>query len=167
MASNIKYAVSATPIYTMSAAEAASDVDVIAADIAKTVGGSGSSTCGYGNIIGFANDATGTPSYPDISTATNYGVGSTAVSLGTFTASKFVYIKHSGFLFDTGSTLGLSTTAKLKICMAATIADATTIAVLNAGDAIVLPYNEAVTPSLFAAGDGVAIAVEFFSVRAS
>lgn len=163
MASNIKYAVSATPIYTMSDAEAASDVDVIAADIAKTVGGSGSSLCGYGNITGFKNDATGSPVYAQSSAS----FAGTALTIGSFASTKFAFIKHSGFLWDDDSTLGLATTAKLKICTIATIAAATTIAVLNPGDAIVLPFNTADTPTFWAAGDGVAIAVEFFSVQAS
>ena len=162
MASNIKYAVSATPIFTMSDAEAGSDVDVIAADIAKTVGGSGSSTCGFANTIGFGS---GAATYAD--SGTNYTAGQAAEPIDTFTTTKFVYIKHSGYLYDNASTLGVATTAKLKICTVATIADATTIAVLNAGDAIVLPFNTALTPTLFSAGDGVAIAVEYISVRAA
>jgi hypothetical protein len=44
--------------------------------------------------------------------------------------------------------------------MIATIAAATTVAILNAGEAIILPYNVANTATLFVAGDGVAIATE-------
>ena len=160
MASNIKYAVSATPIYTMQDAEASSDVDVIAADIAKTVGGSGSSTCGFANTIGFGS---GAPAYAE----SGASFSGTALSIGTFTTTKFVYIKHTGYLWDDASTLGAATDQGLKICTVATIADATTIAVLNPGDAIVLPFNTAGTPTFWSAGDGVSIAVEFFSVRAA
>ena len=160
MASNIKYAVSATPIYTMSDAEAGSDVDVIAADIAKTVGGSGSSTCGFTNTSGFT---AGVPEYAE----SGASFSGTALTIGTFTNTKFVYIKHTGYLWDDAATLGLAATAKLKICTLASIAAATTIAVLSPGDAIVLPFNTAGTPTFWSAGDGVSIAVEFFTVDAT
>jgi hypothetical protein len=46
--------------------------------------------------------------------------------------------------------------------MAATIADATTVAVLSPGDAIILPFNTALTPTFWAASETAsnAIAVE-------
>jgi hypothetical protein len=154
MASRVDYAVSATPVASVSAGENVA-VDTIAADVSKTLGGSGSSTVTWGSTVGYAS---GNAAY--VTTATNYGVGQTATTLGTFTNAKFVFVKHSGYLYSSSSALGAATTAKLKVCMVATIAAATTVAILNAGEAIILPYNVANTPTLFVAGDGVAIAVE-------
>jgi hypothetical protein len=100
---------------------------------------------------------------PTSNDATNaYIVGKTATALATATTPRFVYIRHTGCLFATTAALGAVTTAKLKICMAATIAAATTIAVLNPGEAIVLPFNDTVTsPTFYVAPETApAIAVE-------
>jgi len=157
MSSRVEYAVSATPIFSHSAGEGVA-ADVIAADVNKTLGGNGSVTCTWGTTIGYTS---GSPSY--VTTATNYSVGATAAELETFTSVNFVIIKHTGYLYSSSSALGAATAEKLKITMAATIADATTVAVLNPGEAIILPYNSAVTPTLYGAGDGVAIAVEIMA----
>ena len=154
MASRVEYAVSATPIVTVAPGEN-TEVDTIAVDVGKSIGGSGSSTVTWGTTVGYGS---GSPVY--VTTATNYAVGQTATSLGTFTDAKFIFVKHSGYLFSSSSALGAATTAKLKVCMIATIAAATTVAILNAGEAIILPYNVANTTTLFVAGDGVAIATE-------
>ena len=154
MASRIEYAVSATPIVTVAAAENTA-VDTISADVGSSLGGSGSSTVTWGTTVGYGS---GAAAY--VTTGTNYAVGQTATSLGTFTNAKFIFVKHSGYLFSSSSVLGAVTTAKLKVCMVATIAAATTIAILNSGEAIILPYSVANTATLFVAGDGVAIAVE-------
>jgi hypothetical protein len=154
MASRIEYAVSATPIVSVAAGENQA-VDTISADVGKTLGGSGSATVTWGSTVGYGS---GSPVY--VTTATNYAVGQTATSLGTFTNAKFIFVKHSGYLYSSSSAVGAATTAKLKVCMVATIAAATTVAILNAGEAIILPYNVANTATLFGAGDGVAIATE-------
>ena len=154
MASRIEYAVSATPVVTVDAGEN-EEVDTIAKDVGGSLGGSGSSTVNWGTTVGYGSGAA-----VYVTTGTNYANGQTATSVGTFTNAKFIFIKHTGFLYSSSSALGTATTAKLKITMAATIAAATTVAILNAGEAIILPYNVATTPTLFVAGDGVAIAVE-------
>lgn len=155
MASRVEYAVSCTPIVTVAAGGEYPTTDLLASDVAKQLGGSGSVTVTWGTTVGYA---AGAAAY--VTTGTNYAAGQTALTLGTFTSTKFVFIKHTGYLYSSPSALGAATTAKLKITMAATIADATTVAILNAGEAIILPYNTACTPTLWAAGDGVAIAVE-------
>jgi hypothetical protein len=162
MASRIKYACSATPIYTLSNAEAASDVDVIAADVGKTLGGSGEISCGFGNTLGYAS---GAPAYT--TTATNWAVGQSGTSLGTMTDSRFIYIKHTGYLYSSSSALGNASALQVKIHMVQTIANATTLAILGPGDAIMLPFNINHTPTLFATGNGAAIAMEIMQVRDS
>lgn len=158
MASRVQYAVSATPIVTVAAAAESPAVDALCADVAKSLGGSGSVTVTWGATVGYA---AGAAAYVTSGTAA-YTIGQTAVTLGTFTSTKFVHIKHTGYLFSSSSVLGAATTLKLKICMAATIADATTIAVLNPGDAIILPFNTALTPTFWAASETASnpIAVE-------
>ena len=157
MASRVEFAVSCTPVVTVAAATESPAYDALCVDVAKQLGSSGSVTVTWGTTVGYA---AGAPAYPNTSAATNYAVGQTAASLGTFASVKFVFIKHTGYLYSSSSALGVATTAKLKICMVTTIAAATTLAILNAGESIVLPFNVANTCTLFAAGDGVAIAVE-------
>ena len=66
-------------------------------------------------------------------------------------------VKHSGFLSNGTNVSNVD----VKITMAATIADATTVAVLGPGEAIILPYgSDTVTPTLWAAGNGEAVGVE-------
>lgn len=149
MASRVEYAVSATPVAAVGAGENVA-TETIAADVNKSIGGSGSVTVTWGT----------TTYAPYVTSATNLAAGQTAATLGTFTNAKFVVIKHTGYLYSSASALGAATDAKLKVTMVAAIANATTVAILNAGDAIILPYNVACTPTLFSAGDGVAIAVE-------
>jgi hypothetical protein len=149
MASRVEYAVSATPVAAVGAGENVA-TETIAADVNKSIGGSGSVSVTWGS----------TNYAPYVTSASNLAVGQTATSLGTFTNAKFIVIKHTGYLFSSASVLGAATTAKLKITMASSIANATTVAILNAGDAIVLPYNVACTPTLFSAGDSASIAVE-------
>jgi hypothetical protein len=155
MASRVEYAVSCTPIVTVAAATESPTYDALCVDVAKQLGSSGSVAVTWGTTVGYA---AGSPAYVTSGTAA-YTAGQTAVSLGTFTSTKFVYIKHSGYLYSSSSVLGAATTLKLKICMAATIADATTIAVLNPGDSIILPFNTAVTPVFYAASETASNAI--------
>jgi hypothetical protein len=158
MASRVEYAVSATPVVTVAAATESPTYDALAVDVAKQLGSNGSVTVTWGTTVGYA---AGAAAYVTSGTAA-YTAGQTASSLGTFTSTKFVYIKHTGYLYSSTSVLGATTTLKLKICSVATIADATTIAILNPGDSIILPFNTACTPTLYAASETAsnAIAVE-------
>jgi hypothetical protein len=72
MASRVEYAVSATPIVTVAPGEN-TEVDTIAVDVGKSIGGSGSSTVTWGTTVGYGS---GSPVY--VTTATNYAVGQTA-----------------------------------------------------------------------------------------
>jgi hypothetical protein len=52
----------------------------------------------------------------------------------------------------------------MRVCMNTTVADATTIAWLNPGESIVLPYNTDCTPVLCVAPESTsAIAAEYFA----
>lgn len=139
MASRVEFAVSATPVYSHAAGEG-SAVDAIAADVGKSLGGSGSVTCTWGSTIGYSS---GDPVHV---------IASTATSLGTFTSVKFVFIKHSGYTTDALTT---STTSTLSV-----MEGGNQFAVLGAGDAIILPYAVADTPVLTATSSSGNIAVE-------
>jgi len=158
MASRVQYSVSCTPICTIAAGGEYPAVDTLAADVANSLGGSGSVTCTWGTTVGYA---AGSPAYVTSGSAA-YTIGQTAVAVATLTSAKFLIIKHTGYLFSSSSVLGAATTLKLKICMAATIAAATTISILNPGDAIILPMNEALTTIFYAASETASnpIAVE-------
>jgi len=165
MASRIEFAVSATPIYSVPAGEGIA-TDVIARDVGKSLGGSGSVAANWGTTVGYGNATAGVADR--VASGTSYAVSGTAVTLGTLPASTgFVFIKHSGFLWDASASdkLGLATLADVKITMAATIADATTVCVLGPGDAIVLPFaSEDTTPGPFySGGNAVAIAMEIMA----
>ena len=151
MASRVDFSVSCNPIYTHAAGEG-TEVDTLASDVGKSLGGSGSIEATWGTTVGYTGGS------PDLVTAhDSYAVGQTELTLGAFTAHRFVFIKHSGFLAD-GTTVS---DVDVKITMAALIADATTVAVLGPGEAIVLPYgSDTVTPTLWAAGNGEAVGVE-------
>jgi len=152
MASRVDFAVSATPVHTHTTGEGQANTDSIAADVGKSLGGSGSIAHTWGSTVGY-----GSGNATLVAAGTNYAVGQTAVTLGTFTSANFVFIKHSGFLSN-GTTVS---NVDVKITMAATIADATTVAVLGPGEAIILPYgSDTVTPTLWAAGNGEAVGVE-------
>ena len=140
MASNVKYAVSATPIVEVTNSEASGTWSAIAKDVGKTLGGSGSVTCTWGATEGYsAGDPT-------------HAIATTATSLGTFSSIKFVFIKHSGYEEDSRETATTSTLAVLsggvKFCE------------LGPGDAVVLPFAVAATPVLTGTSSSGAIAVE-------
>ena len=152
MASRVDYAVSCVPICAVAAGENLA-TETLCTDVAKGLGASGSATVTWGATIGYA---AGVPAY--VTTGATIGTGTT---IGTLTSVKFVYIKHTGCLFSSSAVLGAATTYKVTVCMNATVAAATTIAVLNPGEAIVLPYNTATTPTIFVAPEAAfAVAVE-------
>jgi len=139
MANRVEFAVSCTPVASVGAGENVA-VDTIAADINKSLGGSGSVTCTWGTTIGYS---AGDPTHV---------VASSATSLGTFTDVKFVFIKHSGYEEDALETTTDSTLSVME--------GGNQFAVLAPGDAIVLPYAVADTPVLTATSSSGNIAVE-------
>jgi len=147
MASRVSYAVSCTPIVTIDATTESPAVDALCVDVAKSLGSSGQVTCTWGLTAGYI---AGVAQYASSGTASaTYAAGQTATALTTVATPRFVYIRHTGYLYSSATVLGAATTLKLKVCLNATIAAATTIAVLNPGEAIVLPFNDTVTSPTF------------------
>lgn len=115
--------------------------------IKKTLGGSGKIDASIG--VGVGSWSAGDPTHV---------IASTDTSLGTFTSVKGVFIKHSGFTDDaktteTSSTLTIKTNSSPNN-------EKVTIAVLNSGGAIVLPFETASTPVLEGTSSSGNIAVE-------
>lgn len=155
MASRIDFSVSANPVFTVAAAAENPTVDVLAADVAKGLGASGSVTVTWGSTVGYA---AGAPVY--VASATNAAIGQTAITIGTLTSIKGIWIRHTGFIFSSSSVLGAASVALLTLTNVAIIAAATTIAILNPGEAIFLPFNTATTATIFSAATqagGVAV----------
>ena len=153
MASRIEYAVSCTPICAVAAGENLA-TETVAADVAKSLSGAGSVTCTWGTTVGYAS---GAPVY--VSTGGTTGTGTT---VGTLTSIKFLSIKHTGYAYSSTSALGAATTDKVIVCCnSATVAAGITVAVLGAGDQIILPFQTATTAVFYVAPSGTtAIAVE-------
>lgn len=114
--------------------------------INKTLGGSGSINATI--AVGVGGWTAGDPAHVIVGSAT---------SLGTFTSVKGVFIKHSGYTTD-GKTV---TTSQLLTVTSKDVAgNASTIAVLGSGGAIVLPFETATTPILEGTSASGNIAVE-------
>ena len=140
MASRVEFGVSATPVYSHAAGEGVAS-DVIAADVNKSLGGAGSVTCTWGITGGYGS---GAPVY------------ASAVDTVTCTSAKFVFVKHTGYAYSSSSVLGAAVTTQLTVK-----AGLVTIAVLQAGEAIVLPLYTATTVVLTFTASASTIAVEY------
>ena len=73
MASRVDFAVSATPVHTHTTGEGQANTDSIAADVGKSLGGSGSIAHTWGSTVGY-----GSGNATLVAAGTNYAVGQTA-----------------------------------------------------------------------------------------
>jgi len=147
MASRVDFSVSCNPIYTHAAGEGVA-TDTIAGDVGKSLGGSGSVETTWGETEGYGDAIAGVADYKSATT--------TAATLDTLSSIVFLFIKHSGY---TDSSLDIATTAKLTVTLGAS----TVIAILNAGDAIILPYATATSPDIQVKSEFGTIAVEYMA----
>ena len=125
MASRVEFGVSATQIASVAAGENTA-VDTISADVGKTLGGSASVATSL-TSTGFTSGVAQYLSAPDTTAGGTVNVGASA-------AFDFVFIKNTGYKYDTATTLGASTSATLKITLGSQ-----EICTIPAGGAIVLP----------------------------
>ena len=154
MASRVDFAVSCTPIVGQAAAGETPAFEGLAVDVARSLGSSGSVTVTWATTVGYA---AGAPA--NVTTGVTTGTGTT---VGTLTSIKFLYIKHTGYLFSSSSVLGAVTTDKVIVCCnSATVAAGITVAVLGPGDSICLPFQTATSAVFYVAPSSTnAIAVE-------
>ena len=141
----VRWSVSATPV----AVETGDDgghmaVDTLHENIRKSVGGSGVSA-GGGVISQGGTFTDGTSSTPYLqATSGGVAIGDSSVT--------FIYVKHTGFVWNTATEKGVATTDTLKI-----LADSEHIATLGAGEAWIIPLagsSATVTTFKAAHGDG-------------
>lgn len=124
----VRWSVSATPVAKESGDDGGTMAhDTIHENIRKSLGGSGT-TATDGAISQGGTFTNGTSSTPYLQ-ADN----STTATIGDGTAT-FIYVKHTGYLWSSASTLGAATTDTIKI-----YADAEHIATLGAGEAWIIP----------------------------
>jgi|TARA_B100001094_G_C18088671_1_gene749178 hypothetical protein len=121
------YSVSATPKVTVDAVDGASmETNSIHENIRKTLGGSGEVT--NDGAIDFGGVTNGTTNYLQATSGgVNIGDGDT----------RFIWIKHTGFLWSSASDLGASTTDKVTIFI-----DLEHIASLAAGEGWIIPLPD-------------------------
>lgn len=135
MANQIRYNISVTPIETVQSADGATNYDIIAGEVAGTLGGSGISVVtdyhstltnakqGYGGN----NAASGVKYYMDANDAND------DADISAETAIKFLFIKNTGYTYSSASALGSASTLSVRV-----LAGATVISVLDPGESIVL-----------------------------
>ena len=120
----VAWAVSATPKVTVDAVDGASMEPVsIHENIRKTLGGSGELTTDGAILFGGVSDG-----------ATNYlQATSGGVNIGDGD-TRFIWVKHTGFVWSSSSALGVATTDDVDIFI-----DSEHIASLNPGEAWIIP----------------------------
>ena len=121
------YAVSATPKVTVDAVDGASmETNSIHENIRKSLGGSGEVS--NDGAIDFGGVTDGSTNYLQAtSSGVNIGDGDT----------RFIWVKHTGYLWSSSSALGNATTDKVLIYI-----DAEHIASLAAGEAWIIPLPD-------------------------
>ena len=143
----VDFAVSCTPIFTHTNVEGP-DIDVIASDIGKSVGGSGSIdvTWGSADPEGYAN---GSPVYT---------IATTTLSTSSLltTANEVLFIKHTGY---EDSNQSIATDEAVFI-----YADTIPFAKLSKGMALVLPLDSGATTDIKIKTDTGDVAVEYFAI---
>ena len=149
MASRVEFAVSATPIETVtSGSTEATTFDVPSVECFGSVGGSGE-VAGVTYVdAGGANDgyAGGSPVYISAAIA----VDASGTALTSLAACKFLYLKHTGFEYSTASALSATTNTVDAVTILATGGtDHIVIARLLAGESIVLPMRGTTNISVY------------------
>lgn len=134
MASRVKYAVSITPIVTMTSTDA-DNHDAIGSDIGKSLGGSDSVAVGQEThtTIGYSD---GTVAYGNAPAN-----GGAKLQLGAdATDYDMVFIKHTGYQYSSATALGSATTDNLIVYIETSGAMATYAKLtVGPGGAIVIP----------------------------
>lgn len=135
MADRVKFVVSAVPIEAASVSieEGTKTLDMIATEVGKALSGSGEAA---------VTDYSGTAAAQGYKDATvNYleAIDSAdTTDISSEISASFVFIKNTGYTFDSVTTLGAALAKSLKVMVGTTL-----IAVLDAGEAIVLKDDNA------------------------
>jgi hypothetical protein len=127
MANRIKYAVSMTPIETLTDAQSITH-DVIAGEVGKSLGGDGTALvtdfAGSAAANGYLNQTVNYISAVD---------DADTMDISSEAGASLVFIKNTGCLFSSATVLGAASALSLKVMYLTN-----TIAILDAGEAIIL-----------------------------
>ena len=132
----VKFSVTCTPIEQISTEEALSPIpEIIASEVGKSLSGNGEAPVTAYNAAAAVQGYTGG--------VVNYMncVDNSATAISTETTASFVFIKNTGFLFDTVTTLGVAMTEHVVVTTVNT--GTTVISSLAPGEAIVLKALQA------------------------
>lgn len=139
MADSIKYAVSMTPIETLTN-EASTEFNVIGGDIGKTLGGAASITVSGGShdTVGWSS---GTPTYLEA------GASDAKTALGGENAAyNGVFIKNTGYTYVAGE-LGVATTDYVNVWVEYSSGSYIKIFQIDAGGAVFMPHTQSLGAS--------------------
>lgn len=141
MSSRVEFAVSVTPVVTMTSTDAA-DKDAIGSDVGKGLGGSAN--------VAVGQEAHTTVGYSSGTVAYLEAVDDAKTQLGADnTAYDMVFIKHTGHIYSDATTLGATASADLDVYVEYSAgASWAKICSIPAGGAIILPKFPAQGASL-------------------
>ena len=131
MADSVKFSVTCTPIEEIGTEETLSPVpEIISSEVGKSLSGNGSApVVDYSGAAAVQGYTGGVVNYVNC-------VDDSATAISTEATASFVFIKNTGFLFDTVTTLGVAMTEHVVVTTDNT--GVTVISSLGPGEAIVL-----------------------------
>ena len=133
MADHVKYNISVTPIETLTSGDGATTTDIIAGEVAGTVGGSGVSLATNYQQTNIKQGYGGSDAAPGVKYYVDADDANDTTSISTETAIKFLFIKNTGYTFSSTSVLGAANTLSVKV-----MAGTQTISILDTNECIVL-----------------------------
>ena len=142
MADSVKFSVTCTPIEEIGTEETLSPVPtIISSEVGKSLSGSGSAPVASFDANSGSGAAANVQGY--LNGVVNYVncVDDSATAISTHTTASFVFIKNTGYLFDSVTTLGVAMTEHVVVTTVNT--GTTTISSLGPGEAIVLKALQA------------------------
>ena len=144
MADKVNFSVHATPIETLTSQDTQTTTDILAGEVATSVGGSGTAAVTDYQGTSAKQGIGGSDVDPGVRNYVN-AVDNSYTQISAETAATFVYIKNTGKLFSNATTLG-ATGGTHCVAIATVNSGTTIISSLAAGEAIVLKALPANTP---------------------
>ena len=132
MADSVQFSVSCTPVEEL-ATENSGTANIIASEVNKSLGGSGSAT------VTAYNGSAANQGY--LNATVNYFEGQDSndtTDLSSETTATFIFIKNTGYTFSSATALGAKLDKALKIMVGST-----PISILDPGEAIILKDDNA------------------------
>ena len=105
MADRIQFAVSATPVETLTSGDGATTSDILAGEVARTLGGAGSAVVSNYQNSNATQGLGGSDAGPGINLYVNC-VDNSATAISSEATASFLIIKNTGKLFSSTTALG-------------------------------------------------------------